>query len=33
VAAAASIDEYNEMMDAALISSEHEYRFFAQAGE
>ena len=31
LAARADIDEYNEMMDAALISSEHEYRFFDQA--
>lgn len=31
LAAAASIDEYDQMMDAALGSTEHEYRFFNQA--
>jgi hydroxymethylpyrimidine/phosphomethylpyrimidine kinase/hydroxymethylpyrimidine kinase/phosphomethylpyrimidine kinase/thiamine-phosphate diphosphorylase len=31
LAARGDVDEYAAMMDAALISSEHEYRFFAQA--
>ncbi|WEV72800.1 bifunctional hydroxymethylpyrimidine kinase/phosphomethylpyrimidine kinase [Bifidobacterium sp. ESL0790] len=31
LADAASIDEYDQMMDAALGSTEHEYRFFNQA--
>ena len=30
LAAEASIDEYEHMMHAALVSSEHEFRFFEQ---
>ncbi|MCI1936094.1 MAG: bifunctional hydroxymethylpyrimidine kinase/phosphomethylpyrimidine kinase [Bifidobacteriaceae bacterium] len=33
LAGSAGIEEYGAMMDAALISSEHEYRFFAQGLE
>lgn len=33
LAASASIDDYEAMMEAALMSSEHEYRFFDQAAD